>query len=811
MTISYNWLKEFIDVDATPEEVAAMLTSAGLEVESISRYETVKGSLAGVVIGTVLTCQRHPNADKLSVTTVSVGQENPLAIVCGAPNVASGQRVAVALPGTTIHTWSGESITLKSTKIRGEVSEGMICAEDELGLGESHAGIMVLNTNLPDGSPAAAHFNLASDHVFEIGLTPNRADAASHTGVARDLRAILDRPLRKPDVSAFSVPSGAKMPEVAVEDRDGCIRYSGVTLTGVKVGESPSWLKDRLRSIGLNPINNVVDITNFVCHELGQPLHAFDQDKIRGGKVIVKCLPGGTKFTTLDGKERELKERDLMICDSDGGMCIAGVFGGLHSGITGSTATVFLESACFSPSYIRKTSQVHQLVTDASFRFARGTDPNLTVFALKRAATLMMEICGATVSSAIADCYPAPVQDRVFRVRDRKINQLIGIDLPRETTHPILENLDIRVSDADAEGYNVTVPPYRVDVTQEADIAEEILRIYGFNSIPLSENVGADHLADFPEKDYDKFKRTLGETLAGGGFHEILTNSLSNEQYNARHRFSLEAGEQVAILNKLSEEQGALRQTLLFTGLEVAAHNINRKETDLKLFEFGKIHWKEEREGERIEQYREAEKLGIYLTGLSSPESWQDKPRAISFHDLAQTVANVLQKCNAGGFRQEDLTHPCLEYGVQLVRGKQIAGWLGKVNAGVARGFGVRQPLFYAELDAAILFQSANPKFTIREIPRFPKVRRDLSLVLDRSISFAKIREIISQTEKKMVREVLVFDVYEGKNIPEGKKAYAIGLTLLDEEKTLTDAEIDQVMDRLIHSFEQKLGAIIRK
>ncbi|MFM9075800.1 MAG: phenylalanine--tRNA ligase subunit beta [Bacteroidota bacterium] len=811
MTISYNWLTEFISTEATPEAVAAMLTSAGLEVESISKYETVKGSLEGVVIGTVLTCSRHPNADKLSVTTVSVGQDRPFAIVCGAPNVAAGQRVAVALPGTTIHPSTGDPITLKATKIRGEVSEGMICAEDELGLGNSHAGIMVLDTTLPDGSPAASYFKLSSDHVFEIGLTPNRADAASHMGVARDLRAILNRPLNLPDVSSFSFPEGAAPPLVSVENTEGCIRYSGVSLTGIQVGESPDWLKDRLKAIGLSPINNVVDITNYACHELGQPLHAFDQQKIRGGAVIVTCLPGGTRFTTLDGKERELKERDLMICDAEGGMCIAGVFGGLNSGISASTTTVFLESACFSPAYIRKTSQVHQLVTDASFRFARGTDPNLTIFALKRAAGLITAICGGSVSSDIVDIYPEPVQNRVFRVRDARINQLIGVSLTRDITFPILENLDISISDPDQEGYTVSVPPYRVDVVQEADIAEEILRIYGFNSIPLSEHVGAEYLADFPAKDYDKFKRTLGETLAGGGFHEILTNSLSNEQYNSRHQFAFAGGEQIAILNKLSEEQGALRQTLLFTGLEVAAHNINRKETDLKLFEFGKIHWRTSQAGEAVERYHEAEKLGLYLTGGSGPESWQDKLRAVSFHDLAQEVSNLLMKCNATGFKQEILNHPCLEYGVQLSRGPQIAGWMGKVNTTVAREFGIRQPVFFAELDAAVLFQSANPKFTIRETPRFPKVRRDLSLVLDRSVTFAQIREIISQTEKKMVKDVMVFDVYEGKNIPEGKKAYAIGLTLLDEEKTLTDAEIDKVMDRLIHSFEQKLGAIIRK
>lgn len=806
MKISLNWLSDFIELPESPEAVAAMLTGTGLETEHIEPYESVKGGLKGVVIGTVLTCARHPNADKLSVTTVSAGGGEPLHIVCGAPNVAAGQRVAVAPAGTTLYTFGGETITLKATKIRGEASEGMICAEDELGLGPGHDGIMILETNQPDGTPLADHLQLYSDTVLEIGLTPNRADAASHLGVARDLRALLNRPLRMPEVSSLPTAGNGPSITVDVQDTEGCIRYSGLTITGVKVQESPAWLKNRLLAIGIHPISNVVDITNYVLHELGQPLHAFDAAKIRGKKVIVRTVADGTSFRTLDNKDRQLTARDLMICDAQGGMCIAGVFGGIESGITTETTTIFLESACFSPAYIRKTSQHHQLVTDASFRFARGTDPNLTITALRRAAALICELTGGAVSADITDIYPAPVPDRTFIVRDERINALIGANLSRDITWPILNHLDIATKATDDGSYYVTVPPYRVDVTQEADIAEEILRIYGFNAIPLENRSDTAYLADFPARDPGKFRRALSDMLTGNGFSEMLTNSLINEHYQERYNVTIPQGQPVTILNKLSEDQGMMRQTLLFSGLEVLAYNINRKEDNLRLFEFGKIYWTSL---DRV--YGEKEKIGLFLTGQIHPDSWQDTSRPAGYHDLAQTVRIILQRCNMEKYSQQVSDNPALEYGASLMRGKQLIGDLGLVKTSLAKDFGIRQPVFFAEIDVQTLFQSANPSFGMRELPRFPKVRRDLSLVLDRNVSFGQIRDLVHSLEKNLIRDVTVFDVYEGKNIPAGKKAYALAFTLQDSGKTLTDADIDQVIGKLMDGFEKNLGAVIRK
>ena len=810
MKISFNWLKDFIELKETPEDVSRLLTGTGLETEHVIPYEKVKGGLNGVVIGTVLTCQRHPNADKLSVTTVSVGKTDPLHIVCGAPNVAAGQRVVVATPGTTLHPSTGEPITLKSTRIRGELSEGMICAEDELGLGTDHAGILVLTTDLPDGSAAAEHFGLYSDTVFEIGITPNRADATSHMGVARDLRAVLRRPLRMPEAKELPTAPTQRIIPVEVRETAGCIRYSGITLSGIKVGESPAWLKDRLLAIGVNPINNIVDITNYVLHELGQPLHAFDADKIRGSRVIVQTLTAGTPFRTLDGKERQLRDHDLMICDEQGAMCLAGIFGGQDSGISDKTVTVFLESACFAPAFVRKSSQHHQLNTDASFRFARGTDPDMTLVALHRAAALMCEWAGGAVASPVADIYPKPVSPRTFTVWDERINRLIGASLTRDTTWTILRDLDIQVREIDADAFEVTVPPYRVDVHQEADIAEEILRIYGFNSIPLSSRVGSRYLADFPPKDKGKFRRTIGDMLTGSGFQEILTNSLIHERYHQQFGVALQDGEPVHILNKLSEEQGALRQTLLFSGLEVTAYNINRKEENLRLFEFGKVYWRTGEGGQQTD-FGEREVLALFMTGTIHPDSWQDSPRAVGFHDLTRIGDMLLQRTNQAKVQRSDVNHAALEYGLSYTRGRQILGHIGLLKPSISKAFGIRQDVFYAEWHSDFLFEGINPAFSMKEIARFPKVRRDLSLVLDKHVTFAQIRDTARQTEKQLLQEVTVFDVYEGKNIPADKKAYAIGFTLLNESRTLTDQEIEDVMQRLMNSFEQKLGAVIRK
>jgi phenylalanyl-tRNA synthetase beta chain len=805
MKISYNWLKQYIDIPESAEEIGKVLTSTGLEVENVEVHETVKGGLKGLVIGEVLTCIKHPGADKLSITTVDVGGEKPSQIVCGASNVAAGQKVVVATPGTTIYPTKGEPFTIKLAKIRGEQSEGMICAEDEIGLGENHAGIIVLDTKVANGTSAAEFFKIESDYVLEIGLTPNRADAASHIGTARDIKAATKRELKWPSIDYFNVDNQNLTIPVTVENTDACPRYSAVTISGIIVKESPAWLKNRLHAIGLTPINNIVDITNFICHELGQPLHAFDADKIDGKKVLIKTLPAGTKFKTLDGKERALSGSDLMICNANSeGLCIAGVFGGINSGITENTKNIFLESAYFSPQYIRKTGMLHQLKTDASFRYERGTDPNLTVYALKRAALLIKELAGGQISSEVIDVYPIKIENRVFEVKDKNVNRLIGKMLSREEIFGILERLDIKISNKKEDSFTVSVPPYRVDVVHQADIVEEILRIYGLNNIELSSTAGTDYISSFPEQDITKYKRTIGESLVSSGFYEILTNSLTNIAYQQKQNLKFE-GEPVEILNKLSEEQGILRQTMLFTGLEVCAHNINRRQKDLKLYEFGKIYWKDGG------KYHEQERLALYVTGNYETENWQNRTKAITYHDLAQHVAYIIEKSAIKEVKQEKLNDILFDYGMKFFRGKKEIGKIGKVKSALLKDFGIKQEIFYADLDTFLLFNSANPKFEVQEVPKFPEVRRDLSLVLDKQVTFEQIEELVHSTEKRLIREIIAFDVYEGDKIPQGKKAYALGFTLLDETKTLTDEEIEKTMSRLMGAFETKMQAVIRK
>ncbi len=803
MKISYNWLKEYIDITESAEEIGNVLTSSGLEVESVEPFETIKGGLRGVVVGEVLTCTKHPNADKLSLTTVDVGNGKIQPIVCGAPNVAAGQKVIVALPGATLYPSKGESFTIKSAKIRGEVSEGMICAEDEIGLGESHAGIMVLTTKLPNGTPAAHYFHVQSDYVLEIGLTPNRVDAASHIGVARDIKASKNRSIQWPVVDPFKVEDSNFKIEVAVENTDACPRYSGVTMTNVTVKDSPDWLKNKLVAIGLTPINNIVDITNFVCHELGQPMHAFDADKIAGKKVIVKTLPQGTKFITLDNKERELQANDLMICSAEEAMCIAGVFGGTKSGIVTSTKNIFLESGYFSADYVRKTSQHHGLKTDASFRYERGTDPNMTVFALKRAALLIKEVAGGSVSSEISDHYPAPVKDKLIEVKDKNVNRLIGKTLSRKEVTTILENLDIKVVETKEDRYTVSVPPYRVDVAQEADVIEEVLRIYGFNNIELREFAGTDFISSFPAKDINKFRNTLGQQLVANGFYEIWTNSLTNLAYHTKHNLQFD-GEPVEILNKLSEEQGILRQTLLFTGLEVCSHNINRRQKDLKLYEFGKTYSK------KGNKYAEQERLALYFTGNLEAENWQHKSQAVTHHDLAQLVHLVVQKCSVTNAVLSKVEDPLFDFAVSIQQKNKEIGRFGKVKTMLARDVGIKQDVFFADLDFSLLFQLANPTLVLKEVAKFPEVRRDLSLVIDKNVTFDTVEALAKQTVKHLVKSINLFDVYEGDKVAEGKKAYALSFSLQDEQKTLTDNEIEHVMNKLMKAYEEKLGALIR-
>lgn len=803
MKISYNWLKEYIQLHESAEQVGALLTSCGLEVEGIESFENIKGGLQGIVIGQVLSCAKHPNADKLTLTTVDVGQDKPYPIVCGASNVAVGQKVVVALPGAILYPLKGEPFEIKKAKIRGEVSEGMICAEDEIGIGESHAGIMVLNTNMPNGTPAAAYFKVVSDKIFEIGLTPNRVDAASHLGVARDLKAKLRRPVQWPDVSGFKADDSSTPVKISVENTEACPRYSGLCISGIKVQESPDWLKIRLQAIGLSPINNIVDITNFVLHETGQPLHAFDADKINGKEVIIKTLPEGTKFITLDEKERSLASSDLMICDSEEGMCIAGVFGGIHSGIQENTTNIFLESACFSPEYVRRTAMKHQLKTDASFRFERGTDPEITVYALKRAAMLIKEIAGGNISS-LTDIYPQPIQANEIRVNEAYVNRLIGKTIPRKEIFEILTQLDIQIKEESAEGYTLVVPQYRVDVKQPADIVEEIIRIYGLDHIELPETTATDYLAEHPEYDINKFENAIRQVLIGNGFYEVITNSLTSQaQYN---RINIpQKGEPVMLLNKLSEEIDRMRQNMVYSLLDVCAHNINRKQKDLKLFEFGKTYHKING------QYKEETHLVLAITGNSNPESWREKSRQVNFYDLAQQLTQVFQRTGKFETKKENFSDDFYEFGIQLSINSSILAKLGKLREEILEHFDLKQEIFFADIDADLLFRQTKHNIVFKDLPKFPEVRRDLSLVLDRQISFKEIKNLANTLEKKLIQEVNVFDVYEGKNIPENKKAYALSFILQDENKTLTEQEIDGVMKKLMEGFETKLGAIIRK
>jgi phenylalanyl-tRNA synthetase beta chain len=809
MEISYKWLEEFIELTESPEEVGKLLTATGLEVEGIEKIEAIPGGLEGVVIGEVLTCTKHPDADKLSLTTVDVGAEQPLPIVCGAPNVAAGQKVVVALVGATLHSKNGEPFQIKKAKIRGAASEGMICAEDEIGLGTSHEGIMVLETELPNGTPAARYFNLEADYQIAIGLTPNRIDAASHFGTARDLKAVLNRPLRLPSIDAFAVDNTSLTLDVQVEDLAACPRYTGLTITGLTVGESPDWLKQRLLAIGLSPINNVVDVTNFVCYDLGQPLHAFDAAKISGNQVIVKTLPEGTPFVTLDGVERKLTATDLMICDAEKPMCIAGVFGGLNSGVSAQTTGIFLESAYFSPASVRKTAQHHGLKTDASFRFERGIDPNITVFALKRAAMLIQQVAGGVVSSAITDIYPNPIEPFRVPVHYRNIDRLIGIQIDHTEIHRILEALDITAEKVTESGFVAIVPPYRVDVTREADVVEEILRIYGLDNVPLSVNLAADSLSEFPKTDPDQWQNRVGQLMAANGFYEILTLSLTRPSYNDAIRSSL-PGDDVTLLNPLSDELSVMRQTLLFSSLETLVYNLNRRQKDLKTFEFGKVYYKVKLE-DGATKYLERMRLSLAMLGNQQGESWLQKGQPVAYHDLATAVQRVLNLFRVKAFDTQPADPALFQYGLTYVVNKKPLVSLGLVHPKLTKLVDLKQPVFYADFDWQALLKLASTKARYEEVSRFPDVRRDLSLVIDKGVSFEQINRLARQTERKLLWAINVFDVYEGENLGAGKKAYSVSFTLQDTTQTLTDTTIDKTMQRLMTAFEQELGAVIRK
>ncbi len=807
MKISVSWLKDYISFDQSTEEIGDMLTMSGLEVEGIETYEQVPGGLKGLVIGEVLTVSKHPNADRLSVTTVDIGEAEPSPIVCGAPNVAAGQKVVVATVGTMLYPEGGDAFEIKKAKIRGEVSQGMICAEDEVGMGTTHDGIMVLDTDLPNGTPAARYFDLYEDQVLEIGLTPNRADAASHIGVARDLKALLHKDLNWPSVDEFSIDNHDLPIEVRVENIEACPRYSGLTISGATVKESPAWLQERLRAIGLSPINNIVDITNYVLHEVGQPLHAFDADEISGNTVVVKTLEAGSTFTTLDEKDRELQADDLMICNAEEGMCIAGVFGGTRSGVKESTRSIFLESAYFSPEYIRRTAQYHGLKTDASFRFERGTDPNSTIYALKRAALLILELAGGKVSSEIVDVYPEPIVDFTVKIAYKNVDRLIGKHIEPQEIQTILQDLDITVQDADDHGFTAIVPPYRVDVQREADVIEEILRIYGYDEVETDDYLSADFLASFPEMDADKLRGRISDMLAGNGFYEIITNSLTRPAYaEALHQ----GGHSVNIVNKLSEDLGVMRQSLLFSGLEVVAHNVSYRQKNLKFFEFGTVYQQHGTE------YREKNELAIFMTGLQQSESWRGKSQEVTFHDLSSIIWKIFNRFNIGDSDQKTLESPIFSYGLEYRHDGNSIAQIGLLDPKLTVLAEVKQVVFFASIDwpallAKVSQKSAKERLTYQEISRFPAVRRDLSLVLDKQTNFSQVEAVAKKYSNYLVKDINVFDIYEGESVGADKKAYALSFVLQDFEKTLTDKLIDKTMSKLMKMFEKELGAVIRK
>lgn len=817
MKISYSWLKEYINVNLSPEEMSGILTDIGLEVESLEKVEAVKGGLKGVIIGEVLTCEKHPDADKLSVTTVNIGTPEPLNIVCGAPNVAAGQKVPVATIGTTLY-FNDNELTLKKTKIRGKLSEGMICAEDELGLGTSHDGIMVLPSNAPIGTPASDFFNLEDDYQFEIGLTPNRIDAASHFGVARDLAAYLnltkDTKAAKPSVDNFKIDSNKLHIPVEVKNPDACPRYSGITISNVKVEPSPEWLQKRLRSIGLSPINNVVDVTNFVLHEVGQPLHAFDADKINGKKVVVGTLPQESPFTTLDDVERKLSSEDLMICNNSGGMCIAGVFGGNKSGVTESTKNIFLESAYFNPVWIRKTAKRHGLSTDASFRYERGADPNITIWALKRAAMLIKEITGGEISSEIIDVYPSPVDNFKVELSIDYTTKLIGKDIPKETIKQILTGLDISIEADNDDTLSLSIPPYRVDVQRPADVVEEILRIYGYNNIDITTKVNST-LAHSNRPNKHIVTKLISDTLTGTGMHEIMCNSLTKQAYYDKLK-TYPAENTVEIINPLSTDLNGLRQTLLFGGLESIIYNINRKKGNLKLYEWGncyKFDKSKENYEVALKAYNEEMRLALWLTGDDTEESWIKKQEKTTFYHLKANVFNILDKLgiDTNNLNTSEAPTDLFEYGISLVINGKTLGYLGMVSKRICKDFDIKQEVFFAELDWESLFKMAKKnsvQFT--EISKYPEVRRDLALLVDENVTFTQIKGIAHKSERKLIRDINLFDVYKGQNLGEGKKSYAVSFTLQDESKTLTDKQIDKVMQNLINAFSRDLGAQIR-
>jgi phenylalanyl-tRNA synthetase beta chain len=808
MKISYNWLKSYLDFALVPTDVAEILTNTGLEVESVEPYESVKGGLEGVVIGEIISCEKHPDADKLNITKVNVGTPELLQIVCGAPNCRVGLKSPIALVGTILYPSSGEKIQIKKAKIRGVESYGMICADDELGLGESHAGIMELLSDTPVGTDASDYFKVEKDHVLEIGLTPNRSDAFSHIGVARDLSAALsavykiDLPLQKPATNLAPAIDSKKQISVTIEDNVNCKRYSGISISGIKVAESPEWLKNRLKSIGIRSISNVVDITNFVLHEYGQPLHAFDADKIKGGKVVVKRLPEGTLFKALDGADRKLSADDLMICDAEGGMCIAGVFGGLESGVSDTTTNIFLESAYFDPISVRKTAARHNLRTDAAMHFEKTTDINIAVEALKRAASLICEICGGTISSDIIDVYPNPVKGFPVTISLSRINRLAGADIPADTVKSILTKLEIGIEKEEGDILSLLVPTFKADVTREADILEEILRIYGYNSIPMPKALHSS-LSFSPKVNPTKLENIAANFLTGSGFNEISTNSISQSKFEQDERLKQQ---QILLLNSQTAELDSLRTSLLYSGLEVISHNQNRKESDLRLYEIGKTYHKEN------SSFKQQQHLVLFLTGQDESDNWLTKGKKYDFYFLKTYVDNLLHRFGVQQYNSSVVETSPFAFASTLKVGDKNIATFGQIDKSILKYFDIKQDVFFADIDWDLLMaHSQHTHIQFRHLPKFPSVRRDLAMLVDSNLHFDQIEKLAFAEGKKLLREVSLFDVYKGDKIEQGKKSYAVSFTFLDPEKTLTDQDIDNTMTKLMKKLESELGAVIRK
>ena len=808
MKISYNWLKQFIKIDWTAEKTSELLTDLGLEVEGLESFQSVKGGLKGIVVGHVLTCEQHSNADRLRITTIDVGAEEPLAIVCGAPNVAVGQKVAVATIGTTLYTSEGEDWTIKKGKIRGEESHGMLCAEDELGLGASHEGIMVLEDSLKIGSPLAKYYDIEDDLVFDIGLTPNRADAMSHYGTARDLMAGLSQhginaKIISPSVSAFHVDDRSLKVDINVEDKLKAPRYCGLTISNIVVKDSPLWLQNRLKAIGLNPINNIVDATNYVLHDLGQPLHAFDADRISGKKIIVKTVKAGTKFVTLDGVERTLHKEDLMICDAEKPLCIAGVFGGENSGVSKETNSIFLESAYFNPVSVRKTAKRHALNTDASFRFERGIDPNITKYALKRAALLIIEIAGGKITSDLIDEYPNKIEDAQVFLTFEKTNQLIGEELPKETIKSILSALEIKVNNVTESGLGLTIPAYRNDVQREVDVIEEILRVYGYNNIGITNKLNAS-ISNTSKFESYKVENIIANQLVGHGFYEILNNSLTSDKYTAFSE-QLEQAHEVKILNPLSTDLSVMRQSLIFSGLESIAFNINRQQSDLKLFEFGKTYHNFEANKEEFNH------LSIFVTGNKTEKRWNTKETAVDYFYLKGLVTSIIERLGIQKLKSSPLTNDVFSEGQQLSVGKHSLVEFGSLKTSTLKSFGISQSVFCADFNWDNLLKVINQQtIKFKDISKYLEVKRDFSLLINEDVTFESIFKLAKQTENNFLKDINLFDVYTGDKLAEGKKSYAVSFTLQDKNKTLTDVQIDKIMSKIQKRFESELNAELR-